>query len=207
MKKADPLPALLRAFFYEWLVEQRNASVHTVRSYRDTWRLFLRFVAQRHHRTVAQLRFGDLTGSEVGAFLQYTEQERGDSIGTRNCRLAALRSFFGFVAGREPATAEQCAEVLRIPTKRAPLHAPSYLDPRRWKPFWHNPIVQRPKVNAITRCCPSCTTQAPASRKRSIYARTQLDGSLPPVCVSMARVARNVSVRCGRKPCRCSKHC
>jgi site-specific recombinase XerD len=128
MKKADPLPALLRAFFYEWLVEQRNASGHTVRSYRDTWRLFLRFVAQRHHRTVAQLRLGDLTGSEVGAFLQYTEQERGDSIGTRNCRLAALRSFFGFVAGREPGAAEQCAEVLRIPTKKAPLHAPSYLD-------------------------------------------------------------------------------
>ena len=129
MNKPDPLPALLRAFFYEWLVQQRNASGHTVRSYRDTWRLFLRFVAQRHNRTVAQLRLEDLTGSEVAAFLQYTEQERGDSIGTRNCRLAALRSFFGFVAGREPDTAEQCAEVLRIPTKKAPLHAPSYLDP------------------------------------------------------------------------------
>jgi hypothetical protein len=123
------LPTLLRAFFHEWLVEQRNASVHTVRSYRDTWRLFLRFVAQRNQRTVAQLRLGDLTGSEVGAFLRYMEQERGGSIGTRNCRLAALRSFFGFVAGREPATAEQCAEVLRIPTKKAPLHAPCYLDP------------------------------------------------------------------------------
>ena len=73
--------------------------------------------------------WSDLTGSEVAAFLQYTEQERGDSIGTRNCRLAALRSFFGFVAGREPDTAEQCAEVLRIPTKKAPLHAPSYLEP------------------------------------------------------------------------------
>jgi site-specific recombinase XerD len=129
MKKADPLPALLRAFFYEWLVEQRNASAHTVRSYRDTWRLFLRFAAQRHQRNVAQLRLGDLTGSEIGAFLQHTEQERRDSIGTRNCRLAALRSFFGFVAGREPAAAEQCAEILCIPTKKAPLHVPSYLDP------------------------------------------------------------------------------
>jgi site-specific recombinase XerD len=91
--------------------------------------LFLRFVAQRHHRTVAQLRLEDLIGAEVGAFLQYIEKERGDSIGTRNCRLAALRSFFSLVAGREPETAEQCAEVLRIPTMRAPLHTPSYLDP------------------------------------------------------------------------------
>jgi integrase/recombinase XerC len=129
MKKVDPFPALLRAFFYEWLVEQRNASAHTIRSYRDTWRLFLRFVAERHHRTVAQLRLNDVTGAEVGAFLQYSERDRRGSIGTRNCRLAALRSFFGFVAGREPAAAEQCAEVLRIPIKRAPLHAPSYLEP------------------------------------------------------------------------------
>ena len=44
MSKANPFPDLMRAFFYEWLVEQRNASIHTVRSYRDTWRMFLRFV-------------------------------------------------------------------------------------------------------------------------------------------------------------------
>ena len=53
MRPADPFPRLLRAFFYEWMVEQRNASVHTVRSYRDTWRLFLRFVAKRRGRAVA----------------------------------------------------------------------------------------------------------------------------------------------------------
>jgi site-specific recombinase XerD len=129
MKPADPFPGLLRAFFYEWMIEQRNASAHTVRSYRDTWRLFLRFVAQRRRGTVAQLTLGDLTASEVSAFLQHTEQERGGSIGTRNCRLAALRSFFGFVAGREPTAAAQCADVLRIPKKKAPVHAPCYLDP------------------------------------------------------------------------------
>jgi site-specific recombinase XerD len=129
MKAVDPFPGLLRAFFYEWMVEQRNASAHTVRSYRDTWRLFLRFVAERRWRTVAQLTLGELTASDVSAFLQYTEQERHDSIGTRNCRLAALRSFFGFVAGREPTAAAQCAEVLRIPTKKAPVHAPCYLEP------------------------------------------------------------------------------
>nr|WP_247767801.1 site-specific integrase [Bradyrhizobium sp. 172] len=71
------------------MVQQRNASAHTVRSYRDTWRLFLRFVAQRRRRPIAQLALGDLTASEVKTFLQYTEQERGDTIGTRNCRLSA----------------------------------------------------------------------------------------------------------------------
>lgn len=129
MRSADPFPELLRAFFCEWMVEQRNASAHTIRSYRDTWRLFLRFVGQQRGRPVAKLVFGDLTGAQVAAFLLHTEEERQDSIGTRNCRLAALRSFFGFVAGREPALMAQCAGVLRIPTKRAPVHAPIYLDP------------------------------------------------------------------------------
>jgi site-specific recombinase XerD len=83
MKSTDPFPSLLRAFFYEWMVQQRNASVHTVRSYRDTWRLFLRFVADRRRRTVAQLGLADLTASEVSAFLHHTEYQRGDTIGTR----------------------------------------------------------------------------------------------------------------------------
>jgi site-specific recombinase XerD len=129
MKPADPFPRLLHAFFNEWMVQQRNASVHTVRSYRDTWRLFLRFVADRRQRTVAQLMLADLGADQVSAFLHHAEEERGDTIGTRNCRLAALRSFFGFVAGREPTAIAQSAEILRIPTKRAPIHAPSYLEP------------------------------------------------------------------------------
>jgi site-specific recombinase XerD len=139
MKPSDPFPRLLHAFFHEWMVQQRNASIHTVRSYRDTWRLFLRFVAPRCRRTVAQLTLADLTAHEVSAFLHHTEQERGDTIGTRNCRLAALRSFFGFVAGREPTAIAQCAEILRIPTKRAPIHAPCYLEPEEVKAILAQP--------------------------------------------------------------------
>jgi integrase/recombinase XerC len=129
MKPIDPFPGLLHAFFYDRLVQQRNVSAHTVRSYRDTWRLFLRFVAARHKRTVAHLTLAELTASEVAAFLQHSQDVRKVSIGTRNCRLAALRSFFGFVAEREPAALVQCAEVLHIPTKKAPKHAPCYLEP------------------------------------------------------------------------------
>ena len=119
MKPVNPFPLLLHAFFEQWLVQQRNSSAHTVRSYRDTWRLFLRFVSSRQSRLVAQLTLQQLTAVEVLAFLQFIEEERKDSIGTRNCRLAALRSFFSFVAARDPLSVAQCAEVLRIPTKRA----------------------------------------------------------------------------------------
>lgn len=128
MKPIDPLPGLLRAFFYERLVEQRNVSANTVRSYRDTWRLFLRHTATCHKRAVAQLILTELTADDVAAFLKHSEQERNVSIGTRNCRLAALRSFFSFVAEQEPSAVAQCAAVLRIPTKKAPIPAPCYLE-------------------------------------------------------------------------------
>ncbi len=139
MMLTDPFPRLLHAFFYEWMVQQRNASVHTIRSYRDTWRLFLRFVARRRKRTVAKLTLADLTETEVKAFLQCTETERGDTIGTRNCRLSALRAFFSFVADREPTAIAQCAEILRIPTKKAPIHAPCYLEPEEVKAILAQP--------------------------------------------------------------------
>lgn len=129
MTKTDPFPALLRSFFHEWLAEQRNASVHTIRSYRDTWRLFLLFVAKRKGGGVAQICLADLTAGEVCAFLNHAEHERKGTIGTRNCRLAALRSFFNFVAGKEPTSIAQCVEILNVPIKRAPIPAPCYLDP------------------------------------------------------------------------------
>jgi len=124
MSKANPFPDLMRAFFYEWLVEQRNASIHTVRSYRDTWRLFLWFIAGRKGKKVAQLALADLAASEVSAFLSHAEHERHGTIGTRNCRLAAIRSFFNFVATRDPASIAQCVEILSIPVKRAPVSEP-----------------------------------------------------------------------------------
>jgi hypothetical protein len=133
MSRANLFPELMRAFFYEWLVEQRNASIHTVRSYRDTWRLFLRFVAQRAGKKVAMITLADLAASEVAGFLRHAEHERGGTIGTRNCRLAAIRSFFNFVATRDPASIAQCVEIHNIPVKRAPVSEPCYLGSQRWR--------------------------------------------------------------------------
>ncbi|WP_313806650.1 tyrosine-type recombinase/integrase [Sphingobium sp.] len=129
MMKGNPLPALLRAFFQEWLAEQRSASIHTIRSYRDTWRLFLRFIAEQKGCGVARLTLVDITASEVRAFLHHTEQGRGATIGTRNCRLAAIRSFYTFVADKDPEYIAQCVAILTVPLKREPTSAPCYLEP------------------------------------------------------------------------------
>ena len=130
MNTSADLPRLLHAFFYEWTIQQRNLSPHTVRSYRDTWRLFLRFAAAGARRPVCELKIEDLADKVVLAFLDHGERERHGSIGTRNCRLAALRSFFSFLAAREPSSIAQCTAVLHIPTKRAGQRALCYLDAR-----------------------------------------------------------------------------
>src|SRR5947208_11337383 len=126
--KLSPFHSLLHAFFHHWLVEQHNASRHTILSYRDTWRLFLRYVAGAKRKPVAKLQLPDLTATDVLAFLKHCEEQRKVSIGTRNCRLAALRSFFGFLIDREPLAAAQSAAVLRIPVKRAHQRELCYLE-------------------------------------------------------------------------------
>jgi hypothetical protein len=86
-----PFAGLLHLFFHEWLVEQRDASHRTILTYRDTWRLFLRFVAQRLKRRVSALRTEDFTERMLLDFLQHIERDRHGSVGTRNCREAMCR--------------------------------------------------------------------------------------------------------------------
>ena len=126
--KPCSLANLLHAFFHEWMGQQRNLSRHTVWSYRDTWKLLLNFVGERKRREISALSLSDLEGAEVLAFLQYLEDERKVSIGTRNCRLAAIHSFFAFVARREPLAVGQCGEIARIPVKKMNRPTMCYLD-------------------------------------------------------------------------------
>lgn len=126
--KSNSLAALLHAFFHEWMGNQRNLSRHTVCSYRDTWKLFLQFAAKHKRREIAKLSLGDLQASEVLAFLEHLERERNVSVGTRNCRLAAIHSFFAFVAHHEPLAIAQCTEIASIPVKKRPRPVMCYMD-------------------------------------------------------------------------------
>jgi len=126
--KSNSLAALLHAFFHEWMGKQRNLSRHTVCSYRDTWKLLLRFISERKRREIARLSLADLQASEVIAFLEHLEKDRKVSVGTRNCRLAAIHSFFCFVAHREPLAIAQCAEIAHIPVKKRSRPAMCYMD-------------------------------------------------------------------------------
>jgi site-specific recombinase XerD len=126
--KPSCLASHLHAFFHEWMGKQRNLSRHTVCSYRDTWKLLLQFAAKRKRREVSELSLADLSASDVLAFLEHLEKDRKVCIGTRNCRLAAIHSFFAFVAHREPLAIAQCTEIARLPVKKRIRPAMCYMD-------------------------------------------------------------------------------
>jgi site-specific recombinase XerD len=125
--KFGNLAALLQAFFTERLIAQRNVSPHTVAGYRDCFRLLLQFAGQRLHKPPSKLAVEDLDAPFIGAFLHHLESERGNGARTRNARLAAIHSFFRFVALSEPAHALICQRVLSIPSKRHERGPVSYL--------------------------------------------------------------------------------
>jgi site-specific recombinase XerD len=112
------IAATMELFFTERLAKQRQASPRTVISYRDTFRLLLRFVQDRTGKAPSTLGWEDVGAEVISAFLDHLEVDRHNSARSRNTRLAALRSLFGYAALRHPEHAELIRQVLAIPQKR-----------------------------------------------------------------------------------------
>jgi site-specific recombinase XerD len=110
--------ALLERFFTQRLMQQRQASPHTISSYRDTFHQFLKFVQQRLHTPPSRLNFEEIDAPLIVAFLDDLEKQHGLSIRSRNLRLTALHSFFRYAAFEAPAHSAQIQRVLAIPSKR-----------------------------------------------------------------------------------------
>lgn len=125
---ATILPALLQRFFTERLCTQMDASPNTIAGYRDTFRLLLRFASERCGKPPTRLRIEELDADLVTDFLTHVETERGNAVRSRNTRLAAIRSFFRFVAMNEPAHLLHCQRILAIPSKRHVRRTVTFLD-------------------------------------------------------------------------------
>jgi site-specific recombinase XerD len=121
------LAPILEAFFTERLVTQRRARPNTIASYRDTWCLLVGFVAARADKEPSRLGLEDLDAPCIGAFLDHLEAVRENSVGTRNTRLAAVRSLFRFAALGHPEHAGLIQRVLAIPQKRGDRSLVSFL--------------------------------------------------------------------------------
>jgi site-specific recombinase XerD len=127
MKKCSEFSSLLEIFFTERLIRQRQVSPHTLASYRDTFCLLLRFAQEYLKKTPSQLTLDDLNAVLIGDFLNYLEDKRGNTARTRNTRLAAIHSFFKFLALRQPDNSNLITRVLAIPSKRFDRKAVQFL--------------------------------------------------------------------------------
>ncbi|MEO7197242.1 MAG: tyrosine-type recombinase/integrase [Solirubrobacterales bacterium] len=122
------LGPLLHSFFFDYLIAQKGLRRSSVKSYRDTMRLLLLFVASDKRGKVSRLDLSDLTSDRVLRFLRHLEEARDNHVRTRNQRLAAVHTFFEYVAGRAPEMLAECQRVAAIPTKRAPLPETRFLE-------------------------------------------------------------------------------
>lgn len=121
------LAPILQEYFTAYLVTQRAMSGATIRAYRDTWKLFLGFLSQTAHVPVFQLQVTDIDAASVLAFLDHLETQRGNSVSTRNLRLAAIKSVMAFYATKAPDRLDTVAQIHAIPVKRKPKPQPTFL--------------------------------------------------------------------------------
>jgi len=118
-KLAGPtFAALIQEFFTDYMVQQRALSPCTVASYRDTFLLLLRFTEQRLGKAPTALQLADIDTTLLASFLDHLEQDRGNSVRSRNIRLAAVRAFLKFAARRDVANLKVIEQALAVPMKR-----------------------------------------------------------------------------------------
>jgi integrase/recombinase XerD len=133
------LLSLVETYFRTYLAQARGASTHTTRAYRDTLRLLFKFLAEHRRCPVAALTLDDLHVDAILAFLSHLEAKRGNSIASRNLRLAAIRSLFRHLLEHDLMRAGQYQRVLSLPNKRTHLRAAQYLEPQDIKQLLAQP--------------------------------------------------------------------
>jgi site-specific recombinase XerD len=118
MKTNNNLPGLIEAFFTDRLMRQRQASPNTIASYRDSFCLLFKFAKLCLNKEPSDLSIEDLNADFIGSFLNHIEKNRGNCARSRNVRLAAIHSFFKYIALKDPSHSALIQRVLAIPTKR-----------------------------------------------------------------------------------------
>ena len=131
-------PALQR-YFCQYLISQRDLSPQTIHSYRDTFKLLIRFLERRRGATIDQMKVADLDAPNILAFLEDLERSRGNSPRSRNVRRAAIRSFIRYASSAEPLLLPVAQRLLAIPAKRFEHTVVGYLTREQMQCLLHAP--------------------------------------------------------------------
>jgi len=128
MPDGHPLGPFVRRFLLEEVVADRNLTLNTQRSYRDSIRLLLRFLHEHHATEPTRVTVEQITAAVARTFLAHLEEQRGNSVSTRNQRLAAIHSLFRFVARQVPELVDHAAQIHAIPLRRSAAPTMAYLE-------------------------------------------------------------------------------
>ena len=128
MKPSRSLSSLIQQFFAEYLLTQRRVSPHTIASYRDSFSQLLQYAQEQYHRPASSIELEDLNAPFVASFLTHLEKDRGICVRSRNQRLAAIHSFFHYIALYVPEKMELIRQILAIPVKRYQRKIITYLN-------------------------------------------------------------------------------
>jgi len=135
----------INGFFSRYLPGQRNLSTNTITSYRDAFKLFLVFCETDKKMKADKIRISDLTPELVTEYLAWLERVRHCGVGTRNQRLAAVKSFFHYVASKQPEYILNCQRILSLPMKKVARRAMNYFSPEGLHLLLSQPDIQTPK--------------------------------------------------------------
>ena len=138
MTPQTPVGQLLHSFFGDHLIVVKGLRPATVRSYRDTIRLLIVFIAAEKRSKITKLTVGDLTFERVVAFLRHLEHDRGNHTRTRNQRLVVIHTLFEYIATRSPEMLHICQRVAAIPSKRVPPPETRFLELDEIQTLLHN---------------------------------------------------------------------
>ena len=191
---------LLQFFFADYLVKQRRVSMQSVASYRDTFRLLLKFIKGETGVEPSFLRIAQLDAHTVLRFLDSLEKDRGNGVVSRNLRLTAIRSFYRMVALHDPTSTGTATQVLAIPLKRANVAVREYMTREEMDAILDS--IDRTHWCGWRDYALLLTLYNSGARVSEISAlrQGQITFSERATCICTVRAARTVSYLCGRAP-------
>jgi hypothetical protein len=203
MTTSRPLGPAVDSFFLDHLITVKGLRPASVRSYRDTIRLLLCFVAKDKTKRITKLNIDDLTFERILAFLRYLEHDRANHVRTRNQRLAALHILFEYIATREPETLGICQQVAAIPTKRAAPAETTSWNATRSRPYSNGCPRASATPYEIRHSCCSSTTPAHGSKRSPTCGPDTSTSAKARWSAFTARATSGAPVHCGVRPPHC----
>lgn len=142
MKHEKYLSTWIKRFLQEYVISTRNLAKNTQRSYRDTFKLLLPFISNQSKKKIENLLVDDITADAVKAFLLDIEENRQNSIATRNQRLAAISALAKFIGTSDPEYLEQYRHIRTIPLKKSSPRLITYLEKSEMDALLNAPDIQ-----------------------------------------------------------------